>query len=65
MRFMVREYACRKCRTLTTGRICPNCHSSELSREWAGLIVILDVKESAVAKTIGISKPGRYALKVR
>lgn len=59
-----REHACRKCRTLTSGKICPNCKSTELSGEWTGLVIILESANSQVAKTLQISKPGRYALKV-
>lgn len=61
---MVKELACRKCKTLTTEKMCPNCGSTELSNEWSGLIIILDPVRSQVAKTLGITKSGRYALKV-
>jgi transcription elongation factor SPT4 len=60
----MRELACRKCKTLTSEKSCPNCGSTELSNEWAGLIVIINPGRSQVAKTLGIEKPGRYALKV-
>ena len=60
----MRELACRKCRTLTTDKACPNDGSTELSKEWSGLIIIINPDRSQVAKTLGITKPGRYALKV-
>lgn len=60
----MRELACRKCRTLTTEKACPNDGSTELSNEWSGLIIIINPAKSQVAKTLGIVKPGRYALKV-
>lgn len=60
----MREMACRKCKTLTTEKTCPNCGSTELSNEWSGLIIIINPDRSQVAKTLAISKPGRYALKV-
>jgi DNA-directed RNA polymerase subunit E" len=60
----VKELACRKCRTLTTERACPNDGSTELSNEWSGLIIIINPEHSLVAKTLGITKAGRYALKV-
>ncbi len=56
--------ACRKCRMLTTEKACPNDGSTELSTEWSGLIIVINVERSQVAKTLGILKPGRYALKV-
>lgn len=61
---MVKEYACRKCKSLTTGRTCPVCNSTELSSTWSGLLIVADVSESQIAKTLGIKKPGRYAIKV-
>jgi len=49
---------------LTTEKKCPNDGSNELSDEWSGLIIVLDPKNSQVAKTLNITVPGRYALKV-
>lgn len=60
----MKELACRKCRTLTTEKVCPNDGSTELSSEWSGLIIVIDPDKSQVAKTLGINKSGRYALKV-
>jgi len=56
--------ACRRCRTLTNEKVCPNCGNTEFSNEWSGLIIVLNPAKSQVAKTLGITKPGRYALKV-
>ena len=60
----MKEFACRKCHMLTAEKKCPNDGSSELSDEWSGLVIVLDPKESQVAKTLGITVQGRYALKV-
>lgn len=60
----MREHACLKCKTLTTDKACPNDGSTELSSEWSGLIIVINPERSQVAKTLGITKPGRYALKV-
>lgn len=49
---------------MTTEKACPNDGSTELSNEWSGLIIIITPDRSQVAKTLGITKPGRYALKV-
>ncbi len=49
---------------LTHEKVCPNDRSSELSSEWSGLVIVLDVEHSNVAQTLGITVPGRYALKV-
>jgi DNA-directed RNA polymerase subunit E" len=61
---MARELACRKCKGLSAGKVCPICNSTDLSTTWAGLIIILDPEKSEVAKTLNIVKSGRYALKV-
>ncbi|MDH2901503.1 MAG: transcription elongation factor Spt4 [archaeon] len=59
-----KELACRKCNMLTNGRICSNCHSSDLRRFWSGMIVIVNPSESVLSRALEITKPGRYALKV-
>lgn len=61
---MVKEYACRRCKSLSHGKICPLCSSTDLSAQWTGLVIINNPEKSEVAKTLGISKPGRYALKI-
>ena len=60
----MKELACRMCRMLTTEKQCPNDGWTELSYVWAGLIIIFNSDKSQVAKTLGITKPGRFALKV-
>ncbi len=61
----MKEYACRKCKMLNTDKnVCHNCKNKELSDEWSGLVIILDTAKSNVAQTLGITVPGRYALKV-
>ncbi|UCH38046.1 MAG: DNA-directed RNA polymerase, subunit E'' [Candidatus Bathyarchaeota archaeon] len=59
------EQACRTCHLLTTGKICPNCKKANLSRDWVGELVVVDPENSALAKRLNISKPGRFALRVR
>ena len=59
------EQACRECHRIVEGLVCPIYGSSSLSKDWTGYVVIIDPKESEVAKKLGITLPGRYALKVR
>jgi len=55
---------CKNCkRILEKGNVCPVCKSTDLTSSFQGIIVIFDV-ESDIAKKLGISAPGRYALKV-
>ncbi|VFJ14682.1 transcription elongation factor subunit Spt4 [Candidatus Nitrosocosmicus franklandus] len=61
---MVKEVACKKCKALTTGKMCPVCKSTELTKDWFGIMLILEPKKSKVATTLEITVPHKYALKV-
>ena len=56
--------ACKSCHLLTEEVQCPNC-GGMTSKNWSGLLTIIDPEQSELAKTMNISKPGTYALKVR
>ena len=59
------ERACRDCKMITTKSRCPNCGSDRLSKDFTGMVIILDPEKSEIAKIMGIKKPGAYALRVR
>lgn len=59
------DKACKNCKFISNGPICPNCKSTNLSDDWSGLVVIVDPSASEVAKRMGIKAAGRYALRVR
>lgn len=59
------EKACRNCHAIVNGNVCPICKSSSLSDDWSGYVIVIDPKNSAIAKRLNIDQPGRYALKVR
>ena len=67
---MVKELACRKCKCVTTGKICQACKSSDLTPYWEGIVVVANPTESKIAKTLKIDVEGwkkehpKYALKV-
>ena len=61
---MVKELACRKCKFVTIGKVCPACKSSDLTPDWEGIVVVANPKESRIAKTLKITVKGKYALKV-
>jgi DNA-directed RNA polymerase subunit E" len=44
---------------------CPNCKSTDLSKDWLGYVVVMNHKNSQIAQKMGIKANGRYALKVR
>jgi len=56
--------ACKNCHLLTEEVQCPNC-GGPTSKNWSGLLQIMDPAQSELAKTMNISKAGTYALKVR
>jgi DNA-directed RNA polymerase subunit E" len=59
------EKACSNCHFLTKENSCPKCKSSSLSEDYGGLVVLFDVENSAIAKTMDAKDKGRYVLKVR
>jgi len=61
---MAREMACRKCKFVTTGKVCPACKSSDLTPDWNGIVLVVDPTNSQIARTLGITEKGKYALKV-
>ena len=61
---MPRELACKKCKAITVGKVCPICNSTELSSDWSGIILIFDAENSLIASTLQISAAYKYALKV-
>ncbi|RLE81881.1 MAG: DNA-binding protein [Thermoprotei archaeon] len=58
--------ACRNCKRLMPldSDKCEFCGSSDLSRDWFGLAIIIE-DGSLLAEKLGLEKTGRYALKVR
>ncbi len=61
---MAKEMACRKCKFVTTGKVCPVCKSSDLTPDWTGIALVVDPSHSQIARTLGITEKGKYALRV-
>ena len=59
------EKACKNCRMISNGPVCPNCKATNLSDDWTGFVVVLDPANSEVAKLMGIKVVGRFAIRVR
>ncbi len=60
------EKACRGCRLVVEGPICPLCNTGDhLTKTWEGHILIVNPEGSEVATAIGAKTPGRYALKIK
>lgn len=58
------ENACRTCKRLVKGNLCPVCKSNDVTRTWKGVVMVKDVN-SEIAKEANITAPGRYAIKVK
>ncbi len=59
--------ACRRCHALVPrdATRCPVCGSTEFSDNWEGVVIVIDLEKSILAKRLEISRPGRYAVRVR
>ncbi len=44
---------------------CPNCGSNQFSNSFQGRIYISNPEKSTIAKKIGITRAGEYAIKVK
>jgi DNA-directed RNA polymerase subunit E" len=44
--------------------VCSACKSSDLTPDWQGIILVVNPEESKIAKTLGITAKGKYAIKV-
>lgn len=56
--------ACKHCSFITEEDVCPLC-GNPTSKEWQGYVIIIDHTKSEIAKRMGISVNGKFALKVR
>lgn len=56
--------ACRHCSFISEEDKCPRC-GNETSKDWQGYVVIVDHPHSDIAKKMGITQNGKYALRVR
>ena len=63
---MKQDKACRSCRYVLEedGDVCPVCGSNSFTTFWRGYVVVLDAEKSEIAQKMGITKPGRYALRL-
>ena len=55
--------ACKICHRLVEGKVCPVCKTSSLTSNYQGIIIVFSA-ESEVAQKLGITAPGKYAIKV-
>jgi len=58
------EKACKSCKRLLKGNLCPTCKSSELTSNWKGVLVVFN-PESEIAKEAGVTAVGKYAVRIK
>ena len=56
--------ACKQCSFISEEDTCPRCGNAT-SKEWQGYLVVIDYEKSDIAKKMGITSNGKYALRVR
>ena len=59
---------CRECHRIQDSveiHACVSCGSTSLTEDWAGYVVISHPEKSQIAEEMGVTEPGKYALKVR
>ena len=57
--------ACKICKFIVeSGDLCPLCKEGNLTTNWKGFVVIFDPENSEIAKKMGVSMPGKYALRL-
>ncbi len=48
------QKACRNCRILVDGDVCPLCKSTALTKTWEGSIMLVNIEGSEVAAELGV-----------
>jgi DNA-directed RNA polymerase subunit E" len=56
---------CKKCKIFIESETCPICNGNQFSDAWKGRIMVFKPEESEIAKKMGISKKGLYAIKTK
>ncbi|NIO19419.1 MAG: hypothetical protein GTN76_01390 [Candidatus Aenigmarchaeota archaeon] len=60
-----RGKVCKHCKRFVTVDKCPACNTKDFTRTWKGVIIVNDPENSEIAKLLGISAPGKYAIWVK
>ncbi len=61
---MAKEKACRNCKLVYEGDVCPSCGKKDVSEGFKGKVEIVDPEKSELAKQLKINKKGTYAIRV-
>ena len=61
---MAKEKACRNCKLIYEGSVCPSCGKKEISDNFKGKVEIVNSEKSEIAKELKINKDGLYAIRL-
>jgi len=59
-----KEKACKNCRLIYEGDVCPSCGKKEVSDNFKGKVEIIDPEKSDMANRLKYTKKGVYAIKL-
>ncbi len=61
---MTKEKACKNCKLIYEGELCPICGRKEISDSFKGKVEIVNSEKSEIAKHLKINKNGIYAIRL-
>jgi len=61
---MAREKACKNCKRIYEGDVCPVCDRRETTDGFKGKIEIINPEKSEIGKQLNVNKKGIYAIKL-
>ncbi len=61
---MANKKACKKCKIIVEGSVCPICKGNQFVDNWKGRLFIMNPEKSEVAKRVGLKNKGEYAIKI-
>ena len=61
---MAKEKACKLCKLIYEGDLCPVCGKKDVSDTFKGKVEIVDPEKSEIGKELKVSKKGIYAIKL-
>jgi DNA-directed RNA polymerase subunit E" len=62
---MVKQRACKICKTIHEEEKCPKCNSKEHTESFKGRIVVMNPEKSVIAQKLNIKEKGNFAIKTR
>lgn len=61
---MVKRKVCKRCKLFVEGNEC-TCGVTSFTTSYQGRLIITDAENSQIAKNVGITAKGEYAIKIR